>query len=288
MGAVLCFAVMGASVKYGGDHHVSAFELLFYRNLISFPMILLWIWIGPGFRIVRTKRPGAHLIRATIGLISMSLNFQAFIILPLAEAMTIGFAAPLFATILSALVLRETVGIHRWGAVLIGFVGVMAVMQPGTSGLPLEGLAMAILAALGVAFVTVTVRQIGTTEHPATTVFWFNLAAIVALLPTLPFVAQAHPPAVWGSTAIMAIAGGLAQIWLTSSLRYAPIAVLAPIDYLQLFWAAIIGWVMWSHSPSLSTLGGGLLIAAAGIYTTLREHVLRRRALASLATPQPF
>jgi drug/metabolite transporter (DMT)-like permease len=285
MGAVLCFAIMAGALKLAADRGVSTIELIFYRNLFSAPVILLWLAFGPGFGAVRTKRPGAHLTRAGIGLVSMVFNFQALVMLPLAEATTIGFAAPLFATILSALLLSEPVGRHRWAAVAIGFAGVIVVMQPGSASLPPDGLAVAILAALGVSAVVITIRQIGATEHPATTVFWFNTISLAVLAVPMPFVATAHPPEVWVILAVMGITGGLMQILMTSSLSYAPVSVLAPFDYFQLLWATIIGWLLWSRSPSPATLAGGLLIAASGIYTGYREHRLHRRELAALSTP---
>lgn len=285
MGALLCFAVMAACIKLAAERGVSTPELIFYRNLFSVPVILLWLAFGPGFGAIRTKRPRAHLVRAAIGLVSMVLSFQALIMLPLAEATMIGFAAPLFATLLSAMVLGERVGLHRWMAVAIGFTGVVVVMQPGSAALPPDGMFVAVLAALGVASVVITVRQISATEHPATTVFWFNIASLSVVALPMPFVAQAHSPLVWGIVIVMSLTGGLAQILMTSSLRYAPVSVLAPFDYTQLLWATITGWLVWSHAPSPATFAGGALIAASGIYTAYREHRLHRREVAAMSTP---
>jgi drug/metabolite transporter (DMT)-like permease len=285
MGAVLCFAIMAGALKLAANAGVSVAELIFYRNLFSFPVILTWLALGPGFAVVKTKRPGAHLTRAAIGLVSMMLNFQSLIMLPLAEATTIGFAAPLFATILSAMLLGERVGPHRWLAVAIGFVGVIVVMQPGGGSLPAGGLAMAIIAAIGVASVVITIRQIGATEHPATTVFWFNIASLAVVSLPMPFVAHVIPTELWVTLGVMGLAGGLAQILMTSSLSHAPVAVLAPFDYFQLLWVSIVAWLLWSRSPSPATLAGGLLIAGSGIYVAYREHRLHRRALAAMSTP---
>lgn len=284
-GAVLCFAIMAGGLKLAADRGVSTVELIFYRNFFSIPVILGWLALGPGFGAVRTSRPGAHISRAALGFVSMILNFQALIMLPLAEATTIGFAAPLFATILSAVVLGERVGRHRWAAVALGFTGVIVVMQPGSSALPIDGLIVAILAALGVSIAVITVRQIGTTEHPATIVFWFNMASLLVASLPMPFVAHAYSLEVFAILAAMGLMGGLAQMLMTTSLSHAPVSVLAPFDYCQLLWATIIGWLLWSRSPSPATLAGGLLIAASGIYTAYREHRLRRRELAAMSTP---
>jgi drug/metabolite transporter (DMT)-like permease len=284
-GAVVCFAVMAGGVKLAADQGVSTTELIFYRNLFSLPIVLLWLALGPGFAAIRTQRPRAHLTRAAIGLVSMFVNFQALVMLPLAEATTIGFAAPLFATMLSALVLGEQIGRHRWGAVALGFAGVIIVMQPGSSALPLDGLGVAIVAAFGVASVVITIRQIGATEQAATTVFWFNIASLLVVSLPMPWIAQAHSLEVLVILFVMSVAGGIAQILMTSSLRCAPVAVLAPFDYFQLLWATAIGWILWTQTPSPSTLAGGILIAASGIYTGYREHRLHRRAIAAMSTP---
>ena len=289
MGAVLCFAIMAGALKLAAEAGVSTLELIFYRNLFSAPLILAWLALGPGFGKLRTKRPGAHLTRAAIGLISMMLNFQAIVMLPLAEATTIGFAAPLFATMLSAVILGERVGRHRWIAAAIGFLGVILVMRPGGAlpggSLPADGLAVAVLAAIGVASVVITLRQIGATEHPATTVFWFNIASLAVVSLPMPFIAQPIPAGLWPILVLMGMIGGLAQILMTSSLSQAPVAVLAPFDYFQLLWASIIAWLLWSRGPSLATLAGGALIAGSGIYTAYREHRLHRRELAAMSTP---
>lgn len=285
MGAVFCFAIMAGGVKLAADRGVSTTELIFYRNLFSLPVILTWLAVGPGFAAVRTRRPRAHLSRASVGLVSMFLNFQALAMLPLAEATTIGFAAPLFATIFSTLLLGERIGRHRWAAVALGFAGVIVVMQPGQAELPAGGLAVAIFAAVGVASVVITVRQIGATEQAATTVFWFNIASLAVLSLPMLWLAHAHSPAVFAILLVMGITGGIAQLLMTSSLRHAPVSVLAPFDYFQLIWATAIGWLLWARAPSPSTLAGGLLIAASGIYTGYREHHLRRRASAAESTP---
>src|SRR5581483_1605828 len=130
MGSASCFGCMGGAIKLGYDAGVSTPELVFYRFAFGLPPLLLWIAAARNFGAWRTRRPLAHVSRALLGLTTMALTFSALSYLPLAEATTIAFAAPLFAVILSALVLKEPVGRHRWSAVAIGFAGVMMVMRP--------------------------------------------------------------------------------------------------------------------------------------------------------------
>ena len=153
IGAATCFAGMAASIKLGTQAGVALPELAFYRFAFGLPPLLVWIAMTRDGGAWRTRRPLAHLTRGMIGLVTMVLSFAALTYLPLAEAATIGFAAPLFSVALSALILGEPVGRHRWGAVALGFAGVLVVMRPGGSHLPAIGLALAILAALGSAAV---------------------------------------------------------------------------------------------------------------------------------------
>lgn len=284
IGAISCFSLMAALVKLASDRGVMPLEILFYRNALALPVVLGVVLFGPGIASVATTRPMAHLSRSVIGMVSMFLTFQALAMLPLAEATTIGFTAPLFATLLSAVLLGERVHRHRGAAIAVGFAGVLIVMQPGGHHVPAAGAAVALLAAFAVGIVTITVRQIGMTEPATTTVFWFTVGGTVATSLLLPFVAQAHDGATWGILLGMGLLGGAAQILMTASLRNAPIALLAPFDYLQLAWSILLGWLLWSTAPGRATFVGAALIVASGLYTVYRERRLHVTANAAAAT----
>jgi drug/metabolite transporter (DMT)-like permease len=281
IGAVTAFAAMMAALKYGANHGVGPLEMFFYRNLFSFPTIVAWILFNGGFETVKTNRPAAHATRSAIGLVVMFCTFLALSMLPLAEATAISFSAPLFATILSALVLREAVMWHRWGAIAVGFVGVLIVVRPGGSALPLLGVAVALTAALGTAVVVITLRQIGETESAAATVFWFNIVAVIVTALPIPFLFQNYAPNIWSALAIGGVMGGIAQIMMTSSVRYAPVSVLAPFDYLQIVWATIWGFVLFATLPSRASMVGAVMIAAAGSYVVWRERKVRKTIVPS-------
>lgn len=276
LAAATAFAVMAAILKLAAERGVSLVELVFARNLFALPVVAAWITAGPGWATVRTRRPAAHVTRAGLGLVSMSCTFIALSLLPLADATTIGFSAPLFATFLSALVLREPVGRHRWMCVAVGFVGVGIAMRPGGSAVPLAGLATALMAALMSGGVTITLRQIGETEAVAATVLWFTVACLVVSGLAVPFFWQARDPTTWGLLIAMGLAGGLGQIGNTGSLRLAPVAVVVPFDYFQLLWAVLLGWALWNTMPSAATIAGGGLIVASGLYMLWREQRRRR------------
>lgn len=282
-GGVICFAVMSASMKWASEDDVAAIEMLFYRSLFGLPVVLTWLALGPGMGIIRTRRPKAHLIRSTIGISGILMNFQALIMLPLADAITIGFTAPIFATLLSALLLREKVGPHRWGAVALGFVGVAIVLRPGGEAVSHAGMLVALLGAVGTAGVTVTVRQLGGTEHPGTIVFWFFIASTIVSGIGMLFYAHAHEPLTWLLLIMGGVSGAAAQLLMTMSLRAAPVSVVAPFDYTQILWSSLLGWAIWATVPTLNTMAGALMISASGLYTAVRERRLRRPLVA--ATP---
>ena len=276
LGAATSFAFMAAMIKLGYDAGVETPELVFYRFAFGLPPLLVWIAWSRNFAAWRTERPGAHLFRAAIGLTTMVLAFSALSYLPLAEATAISFAAPLFAVMLSALILREPVGRHRWTAVLVGLAGVLIVMRPGGGELPLAGLAIAVAAAFGVACVNITIRQIGKTDNPQTTVLWFTVSAMLAAGTLMPFYAALHDGWTWAVIVALGTFGGLGQLFLTASLRFAPVPVIVPFDYTQLLWAVLLGWFLWdTHAPP-STWAGAAVIVASGLYTVYREHRLGR------------
>jgi drug/metabolite transporter (DMT)-like permease len=276
IGAATCFAGMAAAIKLGDQAHVSLPELAFYRFAFGLPPLLIWIALTRNAGAWRTQRPLAHLTRGMIGLATMVLAFAGLTYLPLAEAATIGFAAPLFSVALSALILGEPVGWHRWSAVALGFAGVLIVMRPGGSHLPAIGLTLAVLAALGTAAVTITLRQIGRTEATPTIVLWFTCFSMAVTGLLLPFYGQAHDGRTWAILLVLGLCGGLGQLFLTSALRFAPVSVVVPFDYSQLIWAVLLGWLLFGTHPAASTWAGAAVIVASGLYTLFREHKLGR------------
>lgn len=260
--AITGFSVMAALIKLAFARGASTPEIMFYRAAFGLPPILAWIAWEQRWGAWRTQRPMAHVGRTAIGLVSMALAFSALGLLPLAEASTLSFVAPLFALALSAPFLGERVGARQWIAVAFGFGGVIIVMQPG-GDLPLLGTIVALAAALGVAFVTVTIRSISRTESTQTTVLWFTMIVTILTGMLLPWTGQWHDGGTWTLLAAIGVTGGVGQIGLTASLRFAPIATLAPFDYLQLLLAVLFGWLLFDTHPALTTwIGAGLIIAS--------------------------
>jgi drug/metabolite transporter (DMT)-like permease len=272
---------MGAMLKLASTKGLNAPELVFYRSLFSLPVVLFWVLKRESLAMLRPNNPLAHVWRSGLGLLSMGLTFQALILLPLAEATAINFTAPIFATILSFLILREFVGVHRWGAVIIGFAGILIVARPGGSSLPVLGVLIALLAALGQAGVTTTLRQIQRSENISAIVFWFAVSGVVVGGLMMPVFGHWHSAEAMAFVIVGGIAGGSGQLVMTASLR-APVSAVSPFDYLQIIGATLYGWLLFSDVPSDHTIAGAGLITASGLYIAWREH--RRRVRKAGAT----
>jgi drug/metabolite transporter (DMT)-like permease len=212
----------------------------------------------------------------------MVCGFSAVRWLPLTEATALQFAAPLIMTALSAAVLGEPVGRHRWGAVIVGFLGVLIMVRPAPGHMNLPGMAFGLVGAAAAAGANIAIRQIAGTERGPTIVFYFTLAGVVL---------GAAGSAIWGWTVpdaqtvgllvFAGLIGGMAQLLLTEALRAAPVGVVAPFDYTQLVWAAILGLVIWGELPRPATLVGAAVVVTSGIYILHREFLRAPSAAAA-------
>ena len=274
LAAAVSLAVMFALVKLAGERGASLPEILLWRQGVAIPCLLGWMALAGRSDLLRTQRLWVHGRRALLGLSSMTLLFGATALLPLAELTTLTFVGPLFAVILSAVLLRERVGPWRWGAVALGFAGVAVVAQPSGQALPIAGVAMASFAALLNGLITVQVRDLGRTEHPLTTVLLFSAFSTLVLAPLQLVYAQAHPPVVWLMLLGCGLFGFLGQIGLTAALRFGGVASVTVMDYTQLIWTTLAGWWVWDHLPPATTWLGAPLIVAAGLVVLWREHAL--------------
>jgi drug/metabolite transporter (DMT)-like permease len=283
----LLLAIMFALVKLVASRGVNLVESLFYRQCGSALCATGLVAAGPGFASLRTQRVWAHVGRMALGLGAMGLNFLAFILLPLAEATTIGFSVPIFSVVLAALVLDEPTGKWRWSAVAAGFAGVLLIVQPGSGEVPLLGASIALVAALTTASVTVVIRRLGATERAATTVFWFAVSSLVPLGLAMLIFARSHDAVTWAMLAGLALAGGLAQLTLTGALRLAPVALVMPMDYTSLLWALLLGSWIFGEVPTPWIWVGAPVIIASGLVIVWREHRLHRRAALSAEAAAP-
>jgi drug/metabolite transporter (DMT)-like permease len=272
--AMACMASLSALVKWTGSRGVGVFEIIFFRNFFAFVPLAIYIARTTGFEVLKTHRPLGHLTRASVGLMSMVCGFSALQHLPLTEATALQFTSPLFMTALSALFLAEPVGRHRWGAVVVGFLGVLVMARPAPGQMNVVGVILGILGALGAAGAMVTIRQIAATERGPTIVFYFTLAGVALGLAGSALHWVTPDPLTLALLILAGLVGGVGQLLLTEALRNAPVGVIAPFDYTQLVWATAFGFVIWGELPHPLTLIGAAIVAASGVYILRRE--LRR------------
>lgn len=276
LGAVASLTTMAMFIKLANSRGIAFMEILFWRQFLSIPLVLGWVLCTTGLGTLATKRLGTHARRAIYGMIGMILNFGAVILLPLAEATSFGFTASIWAVILSALLLKEKVGVWRWAAVLLGFVGVLIIAQPGSGHFPLYGALVALGGAFMVALISIQVADLGRTEQSLTIVFWFAAISSPVLALCLPFVFQAHDAQGWLLLLAVGLFGTLGQIMLTAALRFGAVASVIVMDYSMLFWATLYGWMIWDTFPPSSTWLGAPLVIGAGLIIAWRERRLHK------------
>jgi drug/metabolite transporter (DMT)-like permease len=285
VGAVFIFSAINALVKWE-EARYPLDEVVFFRCLFSLiPCATLVIFTG-GFARLRTHRLGEHVGRALLQFVSMTSVFAAFGMMPLADAIAIGFSSPLFLTMLSIPLLGERVGKHRWGAVLVGFLGVL-LMARTSGGLSSGGLSLgaslALMSAAIGASVTIAVRRMSLTEASATLVTYQALITTVLSVLLLPF---GWKTPLWQDAMMMAaigVASGVGQYWWTQAFRFAPAAVAAPFSYLSLVWSLLWGYLVWGDLPTTGLLVGGAVVVASGLYILYRETVRRTAQAAQIA-----
>lgn len=255
------------------DHHI--LEIAFYRNLVSVIPLLVFILMTRRYHLFKTAKPKALAARAVIGTISLVVTFWAFALLPMAETTVLLFTATLIIPALAYFILQEKVGIHRWSAIIIGFLGVLAIVGlKGFTGTWL-GIGVAIAAALMHASLGLLLRFMKT-ESPVTVTFYFVLTGMVMTGVCMPFVASV--PSGFNLLLLVGtgIAGGIAQFCLTAAIKYAPIAVTAPISYTGLVWATGFDIIIWSVVPGWPVFIGAFVVIAANLYVIYREHKKNR------------
>ncbi len=282
LGAALALATMAMLVKLANDHGAHLFELIFWRQAITLPIVLAVMWLSGTLANLRTNRLGAHFRRAMLGVTGMCFVYGAVILLPLAEATTISFTAPFFAVMLSVILFREKVGLIRWSAVLLGFAGIAIAMQPGggSEAISFPGVAVGLIAAFLVALISYQLQDLNRTESPQAIVAWFTGLTIPIAALSLPFVATAHDTQTWLIIGAMGVCGAIGQLLLTASLRYGHAASVIIMDYSSLLWATFYGWAVFDQFPPATLIFGAPLVVAAGLLVAWREHRLgkRRRA----------
>jgi drug/metabolite transporter (DMT)-like permease len=253
-----------------------AIEVTWLRFMVACLIIVPTAFVARGPKAMHTAHMSLQIIRALAMAGSAVLFILGLTYLSVAEATAINFISPIFITALSVPLLGERVGPRRWGAAAVGFLGVMLIVQPGTSAFQLAAL-LPMGAALGWAFVLIVTRRMSS-ERPEATMAWTATIGLAALTAFVPFNWRTPTAGEIGLVALMGTFWTLGQWILILAFRRAAASTLAPFSYVQLLFAGLLGFAVFGTIPGIMTLVGGVVIAASGLYTAHREHIRAREA----------
>jgi drug/metabolite transporter (DMT)-like permease len=246
-------------------------QVVFVRSAFVLLLLCAVLARNGAFAAVRTARPFAHVLRVALTVASILTFFEAVRLLPLATVIAIGFGAPLMMTALSVPVLRERVGPHRWAAIAVGFVGVLVITRPGPEGIAWPAL-LALVSSMLFAAHLVAARWMARTETDAALMFWQNLGVLLVSGALAPFVWTPIEGGDLGLIATMAALLLIGQYCTVRAFRTAPVGAVAPFQYAELIWAAIIGYVFWHEMPPANVWLGAAIVIASGLYVIWRER----------------
>ena len=272
--SVCAFSIMDIIVKWSEAYPLG--QVLFFRGFFG---VILYFIIMPRDRIKNfylTKRPGLHFLRCISGLIALVAIFIALRNLPLATVVSISFAAPIFTTIFSIFLLSEKVGMFRWIAVLVGFIGIIIITEPGFSSFNIYFI-YPIIFCLGLSYVAIAIRQLSTTEPVWLISLYFSIAITLVSLVTLPY-GWVMPN--FGDLLLLmliGVFGGVANLWLGQSYKLAEVSLVSPLKYLALVFAITFGYFIWDEIPSFKTLLGASLVIISSIIIFRREIYLKKQ-----------
>ena len=270
-----CNATFVKMLVQGG---MPVFQVAFARAFFALLPLLPFLVAG-GFGAFRTSHPITHLLRAACGAGAMVCGFYALSTLPLATVMVLIFTVPLFAVVLSVLILGEFVGWRRWTATLVGFLGVLVMILPRllAEGFVLEWPLLAALGqALGIATAVILVKRFPARESQPVMVFWFCFASIVITAPLALAQWQSPTASQWLLLAAVGFTGFASQSFIIKAYRSGEASFVAPFDYTKLPIAVLAGWLLFSELPDWATYAGGAIVIAATLYILRRDAVVRR------------
>ena len=284
LAAVFMFSSMDVAMKILVESY-SSFQVVFFRCAMSAPIFVVWI-LATGRQQFHTAYPLGHLVRAVLGLAMLWSVAECFRELQLADAYALFFASPLLVTLLSGPVLGEPAGTARIVAAVVGFSGVLIVLNPSSDALITYGAVMGMLSVVFYSFTALLLRRLGNRDGTVTIAFWFTtLIGIGAGLFAIPSWKPVDPDD-WFLLLVLGITGTGGQVLLTAAFRRASVGVVAPFDYLHMIWALMYGYWLWGYLPGMETWIGSSVLVMSGLYIIYRE----KRAMglrAKLIEPDP-
>jgi drug/metabolite transporter (DMT)-like permease len=274
IGAGLFFSIMSALIKVTGAR-IPVIEILFVRQIVL--SIIVWPVIAPDLRgAFTTGNFKLHMLRIALALVAMIAGFTSTVHLPLADVTALAFTKSIFVTLFAIILLREKVGLHRWGATLLGFAGVGLMLKPSGDGSLYYGL-LAILSAAAAGLIMVIIRKLAQNEKLSTIMAYqsFGVGAVL-LVPTI----WLWVTPTWFEALLMLLVGVTSAVGQSMNIlgyRAGEAAMVAPMDYLRLIYASAIGILIFNDWPTLQTLAGAGIIVAASLYTMRREVKLGQK-----------
>jgi S-adenosylmethionine uptake transporter len=275
-GALLSLAAFGAYathdvvVKLLGESYTS-FQIMFFSGVMGFPLVTILLMGDRRDGTLIPRHPWWSILRSVSAVTTGVMGFFAFSQLPLATCYAIFFAMPLLITLMAIPMLGEKVGIRRGVAVIVGLLGVLIVLRPGGGDAFSIGHLAALGAAVTGALTSVIVRKIGPDERSVVLMLYPMVLTFFAMGAVMPLVYEPMPVEHLGLTAVMAFLGMLGALGIIAAYRAAPAVIVAPMQYSQILWAALYGWLFFDESVDLYTAVGSAVIIASGIYIVLRE-----------------
>lgn len=275
--SICAFSVMDIIVKW--SEHYPLGQVLFFRGFFG---IVFYFFIIPRERLSNfyyTKRAGLHFLRCFSGLIALVAIFIALRSLPLATVVSISFAAPIFTTIFSIFLLSEKVGIYRWLAVIVGFVGILIITEPGITSLNIYYI-FPIIFCIGLSYVAITIRKLSTSEPVWLISLFFSISITLLSLLSIPFGWVMPTSKDFLILAMIGIFGGVANLWLSQSYKYSEVSLVTPLKYLALVFAIIFGYLIWDEVPTIKSLFGAALV----IFSTLiifRREIYKKKIIST-------
>ena len=276
--SVACFAMMDASVKWLDMFPVG--QVLFSRFFFGLIPILMLVPRGEFKTFYKTSRPKLHAFRAITGTLAIIALFIALREIPLADVVSLTFGGPIFVTLGSIFFLSEKVGIKRWLAVLIGFFGMLLIVKPAYEELNIYYI-FPIIFCIFFACVALSIRSLSSTEPNYRIALYFSLLSMIVGLFTLPFGWVMPNTFEFFLLIFTGLVGSVANILLTVSLRYAEASLVTPTKYLNLVFAILLGYFIWSEIPKLLTLVGAGLIIISSVIIFMRESELKKKVVSS-------
>ncbi|WP_183073731.1 DMT family transporter [Stenotrophomonas rhizophila] len=281
LGSTLAFGLMAIAIRYA-TRYVPTQEVAFFRNAFGL-LALLPMLIRPGSAPLKTQQLPRYFLRSAIGLASMLCAFWAIGHLPISQAISLSYSTPLFVTIAAVLWLGETVRMRRWAAVIIGFIGVLIIVRPGSTTFT-PGTLVAVGAAVLSSLVAIQIKQLTRVDSADTVVFYTYVFWVpLSLVPAL-FVWVWPTGLAWVWLVATGVLGTLGQLLWTRALRLGEVSALTPISFMQLPLVSLLGWLLFNETLDRWTVIGAGIILGANAYIAHREAVLARRAKSQAVT----